>query len=155
MTCSSSSLSSMGIPLCPSFFFFNDTATTEIYTLSLHDALPISPGRDVSLGAARKPRRALSRGLSDRKTRAGASHHDHASGGAGDRGVALRARAGANSATDHRLRGARIVTTSASLLHPEAFLSPLVIAEAVQRALNEDLGRAGDAPSIATNPEPP
>src|SRR2546427_13241450 len=27
------------------FFFFNDTATTEIYTLSLHDALPISPLR--------------------------------------------------------------------------------------------------------------
>src|SRR5256885_8072482 len=27
------------------FFFFNDTATTEIYTLSLHDALPISPVR--------------------------------------------------------------------------------------------------------------
>src|SRR2546426_12723852 len=27
-----------------SFFFFNDTATTEIYTLSLHDALPISEG---------------------------------------------------------------------------------------------------------------
>src|SRR2546430_10221870 len=30
---------------CPPVFFFNDTATTEIYTLSLHDALPISPGR--------------------------------------------------------------------------------------------------------------
>src|SRR5256884_3806707 len=28
--------------LCHLFFFFNDTATTEIYTLSLHDALPIS-----------------------------------------------------------------------------------------------------------------
>src|SRR2546429_6404093 len=27
--------------MCPLFFFFNDTATTEIYTLSLHDALPI------------------------------------------------------------------------------------------------------------------
>src|SRR6266487_2988157 len=27
--------------LCSSCFFFNDTATTEIYTLSLHDALPI------------------------------------------------------------------------------------------------------------------
>src|SRR2546422_11602450 len=27
---------------CFYFFFFNDTATTEIYTLSLHDALPIS-----------------------------------------------------------------------------------------------------------------
>src|SRR2546429_3687088 len=32
---------------CPAhfFFFFNDTATTEIYTLSLHDALPISHHR--------------------------------------------------------------------------------------------------------------
>src|SRR2546423_11233701 len=31
----------LGRPLCSFFFFFNDTATTEIYTLSLHDALPI------------------------------------------------------------------------------------------------------------------
>src|SRR6266568_1448763 len=31
------------------FFFFNDTATTEIYTLSLHDALPISERDDVDL----------------------------------------------------------------------------------------------------------
>src|SRR2546430_7250401 len=31
-----------GSPLSVIFFFFNDTATTEIYTLSLHDALPIS-----------------------------------------------------------------------------------------------------------------
>src|SRR6266581_8724843 len=30
----------LSYPLC--LFFFNDTATTEIYTLSLHDALPIS-----------------------------------------------------------------------------------------------------------------
>src|SRR2546427_7214364 len=29
------------LPLLSLFFFFNDTATTEIYTLSLHDALPI------------------------------------------------------------------------------------------------------------------
>jgi len=41
----------------------------------------------------------------------------------------------------------------ASLLHPEAFLSPLAIDEAVQRALDEDLGRAGDVTSIATIPE--
>src|SRR3989454_2705793 len=37
------------MPPCPAFiffFFFNDTATTEIYTLSLHDALPILPVRD-------------------------------------------------------------------------------------------------------------
>src|SRR2546422_6321882 len=31
------------------FFFFNDTATTEIYTLSLHDALPISRWRHAPL----------------------------------------------------------------------------------------------------------
>src|SRR3712207_8564241 len=36
------------------YFFFNDTATTEIYTLSLHDALPIS-----GHGAQRVPRGAL------------------------------------------------------------------------------------------------
>src|SRR5688572_33342817 len=39
------------------FFFFNDTATTEIYTLSLHDALPIyrvdgDDGREQRVGAA-------------------------------------------------------------------------------------------------------
>src|SRR3712207_8528411 len=47
------------------FFFFNDTATTEIYTLSLHDALPISSiasamawGTMVGINArGRKPRR--------------------------------------------------------------------------------------------------
>src|SRR5256885_17154408 len=41
------------------FFFFNDTATTEIYTLSLHDALPISyDSRAEAVGArtlARRP----------------------------------------------------------------------------------------------------
>src|SRR5258708_28155018 len=31
----------MPLLVCLSIFFFNDTATTEIYTLSLHDALPI------------------------------------------------------------------------------------------------------------------
>src|SRR5256885_16356246 len=36
------------------FFFFNDTATTEIYTLSLHDALPISRGPfSLSVGGSR------------------------------------------------------------------------------------------------------
>src|SRR5436190_22277735 len=42
------------------FFFFNDTATTEIYTLSLHDALPISQSAPRLLalpgGPARRPR---------------------------------------------------------------------------------------------------
>src|SRR5437588_6253062 len=33
------------------FFFFNDTATTEIYTLSLHDALPSSAKRCFTVGS--------------------------------------------------------------------------------------------------------
>src|SRR3712207_8161519 len=37
--------------MCLFYFFFNDTATTEIYTLSLHDALPISAAR---VGAGRR-----------------------------------------------------------------------------------------------------
>src|SRR2546427_1988100 len=37
------------------FFFFNDTATTEIYTLSLHDALPISIQGDRQRRAANAP----------------------------------------------------------------------------------------------------
>src|SRR5256885_3811539 len=49
----------MSPALLPHFFFFNDTATTEIYTLSLHDALPIcttrhsrrNSGRNQHMGA--------------------------------------------------------------------------------------------------------
>src|SRR3712207_8427720 len=40
------------------FFFFNDTATTEIYTLSLHDALPISMEKKSTSGAKRSASRA-------------------------------------------------------------------------------------------------
>src|SRR3712207_7816201 len=45
------------------FFFFNDTATTEIYTLSLHDALPISiPGpAPVPQRRRARPRRQMGR----------------------------------------------------------------------------------------------
>src|SRR5438034_9690039 len=58
------------------FFFFNDTATTEIYTLSLHDALPISPvGRRADQPAISAPPSALEDGPRDRKsTRLNSSH---------------------------------------------------------------------------------
>jgi nicotinate-nucleotide pyrophosphorylase (carboxylating) len=46
-----------------------------------------------------------------------------------------------------------MMITSSSLLHADAFLSPLAIDEAVMRALDEDLGRGGDVTSIATIPE--
>src|ERR1019366_10527338 len=43
------------------FCFFNDTATTEIYTLSLHDALPICAGRDCRGWRSQRRRRAHAR----------------------------------------------------------------------------------------------
>src|SRR2546421_2344650 len=43
----------------PRSFFFNDTATTEIYTLSLHDALPISRQCPEATGLGRPPARTL------------------------------------------------------------------------------------------------
>src|SRR3712207_7488575 len=49
------------------FFFFNDTATTEIYTLSLHDALPISRTRPPRTSA--RPGRRGGRGLRCRRVR--------------------------------------------------------------------------------------
>src|SRR5262245_29025295 len=42
---------------------------------------------------------------------------------------------------------------SSKYLAPDAFLSPLAITDAVRRALDEDLGRAGDVTSVATVPE--
>src|SRR5256884_6461131 len=48
------------------FFFFNDTATTEIYTLSLHDALPISSRRRGAPAAPRGARRAACGALTPR-----------------------------------------------------------------------------------------
>src|SRR2546426_8805653 len=45
------------------FFFFNDTATTEIYTLSLHDALPICLRRRVVEDASPQREAAAERGL--------------------------------------------------------------------------------------------
>src|SRR2546426_3788271 len=64
------------------FFFFNDTATTEIYTLSLHDALPISQRRDAcervhdgSVGVRDDHHVAVLNRLPDRKsTRLNSSH---------------------------------------------------------------------------------
>src|SRR2546426_6892774 len=71
------------LPLSFFFFFFNDTATTEIYTLSLHDALPISysavslgwtttcaalPGRTVNRAVSRSPPRQRAASRSEEHT---------------------------------------------------------------------------------------
>src|SRR2546422_1405023 len=54
------------------FFFFNDTATTEIYTLSLHDALPISAALCVIDAVVRL----LPGALGDHESAATDSHYD-------------------------------------------------------------------------------
>src|SRR2546429_3833168 len=68
---------------CFFFFFFNDTATTEIYTLSLHDALPISYGLSTSCFRRRisqavdepQPNSAIrENGLDRKSTRLNSSH---------------------------------------------------------------------------------
>src|SRR5256885_7118893 len=57
------------------FFFFNDTATTEIYTLSLHDALPICARRGHAAVPPGQCRHAAAAGPGDRKsTRLNSSH---------------------------------------------------------------------------------
>src|SRR2546426_7961860 len=70
---------------CLFFFFFNDTATTEIYTLSLHDALPIlkggvlplfagSPDRAARLDQRQQPGRTHRRRRDRKSTRLNSSH---------------------------------------------------------------------------------
>src|SRR6266699_6517667 len=56
------------------FFFFNDTATTEIYTLSLHDALPISPARDVPGSRTQRVGSRCFLGRDRKSTRLNSSH---------------------------------------------------------------------------------
>src|SRR3712207_9422413 len=72
------------IDLLLCIFFFNDTATTEIYTLSLHDALPIfPPGRGDRLPRpARRPR--ARRQLVDLRA-GGAAGRDRVAGRRADR----------------------------------------------------------------------
>src|SRR5438034_7701569 len=74
----------MSVPV----FFFNETATTEIYTLSLHDALPISfgirplgsvaafgtPGRLANPGRSGTPSGPLAPGTDRKSTRLNSSH---------------------------------------------------------------------------------
>src|ERR671918_2065602 len=56
------------------FFFFNDTATTEIYTLSLHDALPISSARTAGVAPARRTCRRVWLPTDRKSTRLNSSH---------------------------------------------------------------------------------
>src|SRR6266851_9140966 len=69
----------MGYAIFLTVFFFNDTATTEIYTLSLHDALPISRGNSRQFRSSERSGRTVparsSMARADRKsTRLNSSH---------------------------------------------------------------------------------
>src|SRR2546430_13683028 len=62
------------------FFFFNDTATTEIYTLSLHDALPIcTMSRGSSVHRFTPPARRISGGVADAIEPRNARSEEHTS----------------------------------------------------------------------------
>src|SRR5436190_3891815 len=70
---------SFSVPFLTSYFFFlfffNDTATTEIYTLSLHDALPISSRKPPDRARGRAwPRSAWARPRDRKSTRLNSSH---------------------------------------------------------------------------------
>src|SRR2546429_9918956 len=61
-------------PVVFTFFFFNDTATTEIYTLSLHDALPISVASRKTPKIGQSDRRfETARGIEDKRAKLRAS----------------------------------------------------------------------------------
>src|SRR5258708_13449009 len=89
-------------------FFFNDTATTEIYTLSLHDALPILPAPRHRQGLGR---RSLAEG---RRARA------HLPGAARRRSGALRHR---------RVPGASSEEHTSELQSPDHFVGRLLLAK--------------------------
>src|SRR2546429_2241108 len=62
------------MPSCLFFFFFNDTATTEIYTLSLHDALPIFWGEADAVPLEALPQGPGWQRLDRKSTRLNSSH---------------------------------------------------------------------------------
>src|SRR5215204_2177864 len=67
----------MTLPFCFfRFFFFNDTATTEIYTLSLHDALPIWTGWQATNSRRKSPCRSSAASRSEEHTSELQSHSD-------------------------------------------------------------------------------
>src|SRR3989337_3389279 len=59
---------------CSFFFFFNDTATTEIYTLSLHDALPISDHHALHAAPVLRVHHLVDRIVDRKSTRLNSSH---------------------------------------------------------------------------------
>src|SRR2546426_6732341 len=69
------------------FFFFNDTATTEIYTLSLHDALPISVDQQRAVSHLREGQSQIGRdeGLAVAAPRAGDCDEHRPGSTVGDR----------------------------------------------------------------------
>src|SRR5260221_10764517 len=75
---------SLAYSLASLFFFFNDTATTEIYTLSLHDALPICSTssrwrRSVTSSAIREASSAPSSSISPIRSHGASRSEEHTS----------------------------------------------------------------------------
>src|SRR5882762_4963532 len=145
------------------FFFFNDTATTEIYTLSLHDALPISrrrlhlSGCRRTVGEERRARKGRA-GQGGRGARAadGARHAARArvrsSGGARPHSVGDVAAPGALRPPAPRARRGAVTFTGAALTLGGALVAGAaalwagLLALGEEAAVGEALHTLGDAP---------
>src|SRR5215813_6696811 len=122
------------LSFCIFFFFFNDTATTEIYTLSLHDALPIfRRGRSAARSRWRWTRTRSwprSSGWSSRRT-------DRRRAGRGPAHQRWRSRR-------RQGRGRRVQRPAGGAVAGHV----LVAVEAVQRAVDDVLEHAGGAAQV-------
>src|SRR3712207_9002919 len=80
------------------FFFFNDTATTEIYTLSLHDALPIFPPTGEKTQGSRARGNRVPVGVHPHQTKSPPRRRRRA----GEEGLRARSRAGHSGFLDRK-----------------------------------------------------
>src|ERR1043166_6573357 len=110
-------------------FFFNDTATTEIYTLSLHDALPICAAHG----------RSEHRSAADKNIRAGGLLHDR------DRGTAAARSAGRRRGGGPVRRTVSVIPGDNSLQWPATPIRDRIARRrvAIMNSLDENVGHAG------------
>src|SRR5258708_13209374 len=104
------------------FFFFNDTATTEIYTLSLHDALPISDATDP--GHVSESRRREEKIAPDEDPRGDEDADRRGSGAPGERRGPARQGARQCRAERHRVPRRDPQDHNPPQTHPPLSLSP-------------------------------
>src|SRR5258708_10398296 len=125
-------------------FFFNDTATTEIYTLSLHDALPISSRRG-------RPGAEAQRRLAVRQEPTRAPHHDRYHGCAKDQHAELGERPAEFGQSDQT----RSEEHTSELQSPDHLVCRLLLEKKKRQARHQSLGlrTLGSPPGSQAQPD--